>query len=150
MTVKKTRRSTTVSGIYRPERGRTFSLPLCSTRVPAGFPSPADDFIEKKMDLNEHLIKNPAATFVVKVSGDSMLGAGIHSGDLLIVDRSLEPLDKRVVVAALDGELAVKRIRKKGGRLCLVSENPSYGDIEVRELSELNIWGVVTFVIHKV
>jgi len=141
---------TIVTGVYRPRKKGRIVLPVYISRVPAGFPSPADDFIEKKLDLNEHLIKNPAATFIVKVSGNSMIGAGIHSGDLLLVDRSLEPGDKKIVVAALDGELTVKRLRQRAGRMYLASENPDYPEVKLEDLADLKIWGVVTFVIHKV
>jgi DNA polymerase V len=120
------------------------------SKVPAGFPSPADDYIEGKLDLNEHLIKHKAATFFVRVTGDSMLGAGIHDGDLLIVDRSLEAQDKSVVVAVVNGEFTVKRIKKEQGRVWLVPENKNYQPMEMLEGSELEVWGVVTNVIHEI
>jgi DNA polymerase V len=142
--------NTIVTGIYRPGVKGRVVLPVYGSRIPAGFPSPADDFVEKKLDLNEHLIKNPAATFIVKVSGNSMTGAGIHSGDHLLVDRSLEPGDRKIVVAALDGELTVKRLRQRGGKMYLASENPDYPEVKLDDLADLKIWGVVTFVIHKV
>ena len=123
-------------------------LPLFSSTVSAGFPSPADDFLEKKLDLNEHLIQHPAATFFVRASGDSMIGAGIHSGDLLIVDRSLTPRTNHIVIAVLEGELTVKRLKKKGDRLFLCAENQAYKPIEVTEDNNFNVWGVVTNVIH--
>ena len=117
-------------------------------RLPAGFPSTADDYIEGKLDLNRHLIKHPAATFFVRVTGDSMTGAGIHSGDLLIVDRSLEAVDGNVIVAALDGDLTVKRLRQRDGVLSLLPENRNYQPIEITEQQTFEIWGVVTNVIH--
>ena len=116
--------------------------------VAAGFPSPAEDYIEGKLDLNRHLIKHPAATFFVRVSGDSMIDAGIHPGDILIVDRSLEPADKKVVIAVIDGELTVKRIRIKKGRIYLMPENEKYKPIEIEKEMNFDIWGVVTNVIH--
>jgi DNA polymerase V len=116
--------------------------------VPAGFPSPADDYTDGQLDLNELLIQRPEATFFVRVEGDSMVGAGIHSGDLLIVDRSAEATGGEVVVAAIDGELTVKRVCRRDGALWLVAENDAYPPIEVT--TELVIWGVVEHVIHKV
>jgi DNA polymerase V len=123
-------------------------LPLCAGRAAAGFPSPAADHLDRRLDLNEHLVLHPQATFFMRVKGDSMTGAGIHDGDLLIVDRSLEPVTGRVVVAALDGELAVKRLRRRHGRVILTSENPAYPDVVVAEDRELQIWGVVAYVVH--
>lgn len=125
-------------------------LPLYSSRVPAGFPSPADDYLEDTLDLNEHLVRHPAATFLVRVSGESMLGAGIHPDDVLVVDRSLEPVDGKIVIAVLDGELTVKRFRRLGERVQLHPENPAYPVIEINEEQDFRIWGVVTSVIHKV
>lgn len=124
-------------------------LPLFLSRVQAGFPSPADDYVESSLDLNRHLIKRPASTFLVRVQGDSMVNAGIHDGDTLIVDRAEEAQDGSVVVAALDGELTVKRIRRRGQALHLVPENPDHSPIEVAEGSELVVWGVVQHVIHS-
>lgn len=124
-------------------------LPLAVASVSAGFPSPADDYLEGSLDLNQHLIKHPAATFFVRVAGDSMIDAGIHDGDLLIVDRSLEPADGKVVIAVINGELLVKRVRKVGQRLFLLPENQAYQPIEVREEMDFELWGVVTQVIHS-
>ena len=124
------------------------SLPLYSSKVPAGFPSPADDHMEGKLDLNTHLVKHPTATFFVKASGDSMLGAGIHDGDILVVDRSLEPRKGKVVIAAVDGQLTVKRLQKKGSKTFLVPENKKFRSIELNENNDVKIWGVVTNVIH--
>jgi len=118
------------------------------SRVVAGFPSPAEDFVEGSLDLNEYLVRHPAATFFVRVTGDSMIGAGIHPEDLLIVDRSLEPTDRRVVIAILNGELTVKRLRRRGDRIFLEAENDRYKPIEVTEANDFSVWGVVTSVIH--
>jgi len=126
------------------------NIPLFIERVPAGFPSPADDYIESNLDLNTYLIQHPAATFFVRVVGDSMIGAGIHSGDILIVDRSLEPTDKKVVIAIVNGELMVKRLRKLKGQLLLVPENDAYQPVPIEDGAELEIWGVVITVIHPV
>lgn len=123
--------------------------PLYLSPVAAGFPSPAGDYIEKRLDLNEHLIRNPAATFFVRADGDSMRDAGIASGDILVVDRALEPRSGNIVVAALDGELTVKRLRREAGRLYLAPENPDYPPLEIPPEASLYVWGVVTYVIHK-
>ena len=125
-------------------------LPLFLSKIRAGFPSPADDYLDKKLDLNEHLIKHPAATFFVKVKGDSMIKAGIHSGDILIVDRSLEPKDNKIVIAILNGEFTVKRVCKMKDKLYLVSENDDYVPIEIKDGADFEIWGVVVHVIHSV
>ncbi|MFP4315749.1 MAG: LexA family protein [Desulfovibrionales bacterium] len=127
----------------------TLERPLLLSGVPAGFPSPADDYIDKNLDLNEHLVKNPAATFFVRAYGDSMKDAGIHSGDILIVDRAEEPRANSIVVAVVNGELTVKRLRKKGETLFLVPENPEFTPVEVTPEMDFEVWGVVTNVIHK-
>ncbi|MDE3022702.1 MAG: translesion error-prone DNA polymerase V autoproteolytic subunit [Pseudomonadota bacterium] len=125
-------------------------FPVMSHHVPAGFPSPADDYIQDPIDLNEHLILHRAASFILRVSGWSMIGAGIHDGDEIIVDRAIDPVDGHVVVAVIDGELTVKRLKKLGNKIRLVAENPDYPDIEFSKGEELTIWGVVTRVLHKV
>lgn len=132
------------------ERLSQLSLPLFASRVPAGAPAPADDLREADIDLNTHLVNRPATTFLVKVKGDSMIDAGIHDGDMLVVDRSLEARAGKVVVAVLDGELTVKRLERENGRVRLLPENPAYAPIEVPETANFLIWGVVTSVIHKV
>jgi DNA polymerase V len=124
-------------------------LPLFLSRVAAGFPSPADDYVEKKIDLNKQLIKNPAATFFVKVEGDSMVRAGIFSGDMLVVDRSAPAKNGAVVLAVLDGEMTVKRLRKEKDRLYLTAENQNYAPIEILPESDFEIWGVVLYSIHS-
>ena len=124
------------------------SFNLFMVPVAAGFPSPAEDYIEAKLDLNQHLIRHPEATFFVRASGDSMIGAGIHSGDLLVVDRAIEPADGSVVIAVVNGELTVKRLCQNGERLLLLPENDEYYPVEINEHTEFQIWGVVTNVIH--
>lgn len=126
------------------------SLPLFTSKVPAGFPSPANDYIEKNLDLNELMIQKPAATFFVRAQGDSMLGAGIHSNDILVVDRSIEPVSGKIVICALNGELTVKRLVQESEQWKLRAENPAYPDFILTEDLELVIWGVVTNVIHAV
>lgn len=135
--------------IVQPDYSTAIVRPLFLSRVKAGFPSPADDYIEGKLDLNEHLIKHKAATFFVRVSGTSMEGAGIYDGDLLIVDRALEPKHKSVVVAVVNGEFTVKRIKKDKGRVWLMPENAKFQPMELIEGTECEVWGVVTNVIHK-
>ena len=133
-----------------PIEARTrMRIPLVAANVEAGFPSPADDHLERSLDLNEHLVQNPAATFFVRVKGESMRDAGISTGDILIVDRSVQPKDRQIVVAMLDGDFTVKRLRKRKGRVFLEAENNAYPPIEVGEDQELVIWGAVTFVIHQ-
>ena len=124
-------------------------LAFFGSRVEAGFPSPADDYLEGGLDLNEHLIEHPAATFFLRVSGDSMTGAGIHAGDILIVDRSITPGDGKIVIAAVDGELTVKRLCRRGGQIRLLSENPRYPPININTGQDLHIWGVVIHAIHS-
>jgi DNA polymerase V len=127
---------------------RQVLLPLFTGKVAAGFPSPADDYIEKTLDLNELLIKKPAATFFARAQGESMLGAGIHPNDILVVDRSIDPVPGHIVICALNGELTVKRLDRENEQWQLKSENPAYADIPIYEELELVIWGVVTNVIH--
>jgi len=123
--------------------------PLFLDSVSAGFPSPATDYMENKLDLNEYLVKHPAATFIVKASGPSMIEAGISSGDLLIVDRSIVPKNNNIVIASVFGDLTVKKLHKKGSTLFLLSANNQYPSIEIKEEMECFLWGVVTYVIHK-
>lgn len=125
-----------------------YKFPLYSNSVSAGFPSPADDHIEQQLNLNEHLIKNPASTFFVRVSGESMKDVGIFPNDILIVDRSIKPVDGKIVIAVIDGELTVKRLKKEKNAIWLMPENPDFKPIAVKELQDFSIWGVVTNVIH--
>lgn len=123
--------------------------PLYGCSVRAGFPSPADDYIERHLDLNRHLIKHPAATFFVTASGDSMNGAGIASGDMLVVDRSIEAIHGKIVIAAIRGELTVKRLFRQAERVMLLPENSQYKPIDITDSEDVVIWGVVTHVIHE-
>ncbi len=122
---------------------------LSESRRSAGFPSPADDYLELKLDLNSLLIKHREATFFLRVEGDSMIGAGIHSGDLIIVDRALQAQHKKVVVAVLDGELLIRRLSLQGSEVSLLAENSNYPAIVVSESTAFEIWGTVTNVIHE-
>lgn len=140
---------TNVHQIYSFHKGKSSYIPLFLEPVKAGFPSPAEDFVENALNLNEYLIHHPIATFFVKVSGDSMVNAGIQSGDMLIVDRSLEPLDNNIIVVVLNEEMTVKRIKKTHNSLFLVSENEECPSIEIKPEMNFEVWGVVTYVIHK-
>lgn len=152
-----------------PEEGRSDtsrSTPIQPTQVPlslspvsAGFPSPAEDFVETQLNLHQHVVRHPAATFFVRVSGDSMTGAGIYSGDLLVVDRSLRAKDGDVVVAVVNGEFTVKRLVRgsatfgpvsQGGRWMLLPENPQYKPITMHQWDEWLVWGVVTHCVHQI
>ena len=126
------------------------TIPFASSIVPAGFPSPAEDLVLDQKDLNENLIKHPTATFFMRVSGDSMVDAGIFDKDILIVDRSMNARHGQIVIAAVNGELTVKRLIVKGDKAILAAENKKYKPITIESLDELKIWGVVTNVIHSV
>jgi len=117
--------------------------------VSAGFPSPAADHSQKRIDLNEHLIRNKEATFLFRVRGDSMTGIGIYDGDTLLVDRSIDPRHNSIVLAVLNHEFTVKRLYRRGGVVKLLSENPIYPPIQIKQGEELSVWGVVTFNLHK-
>jgi len=136
---------TKVSDIAKPVGGRDAnnSAPLYASRPQAGFPAPGDDQVEKILDINDLVVQNPASTFFVRVEGDSMEGVGIFSGDVLVVDRSIDAKDGKIVVAAVNGEMVVKRLAKLEGRQVLMSENDHYSPIFVGEDEECFIWGVV-------
>jgi DNA polymerase V len=140
--------ATIVSSIFKTDNFTKCRVPLYLNPVAAGLPAPTEDYIEGKIDLNRHLVKHPDSTFLVRVVGESMQDAGIHPRDLLVVDRSLEAISGKVVIAVVDGELTVKRLRKHRNKLWLMPENPNFQPIEIGENVELHIWGVVTNVIH--
>ena len=123
---------------------------LAEEGISAGFPSPADDFKETRISLDRELVKNREATFYARVSGDSMIGAGLEDGDLLVIDRSLNPENGKIAVCLVDGEFTVKRIKKEKNKLYLKPENKKYKPIELKEENELIIWGIVEYVIKKV
>ena len=125
-------------------------VPFYKESVPAGFPSPAEDFMDLDLNLQEYLVQHPSATFCVRAIGDSMLKAGIHSGDVMVVDRALDPRNNNIVLAVLDGEFTVKRIQKKKEQLFLTPEHDQYQPIIITEEMDFKVWGVVTHVIHKV
>ncbi len=124
-------------------------LPVFSSAVSAGFPSPADDYLERHLDLNEHLIEKPAATFFVRANGDSMINAGIFEGDLLIIDRSCEVKNGSIVLAVINGEFTIKRLIKHKDKIFLKAENIKYKTIEIKEEQDFFVWGVALHVIHN-
>ena len=140
--------ATIVTSILKTENIIKYRVPLYLNPVAAGLPAPTEDYVEGKIDLNRHLVKHPDSTFLVRVIGESMQDAGIHPSDLLVVDRALEPISGKVVIAVVNGELTVKRLRKHRNKLWLMPENPNFQPIEIDENVELHIWGVVTNVIH--
>jgi DNA polymerase V len=142
------KKETTVADVARPGAASANKVALYSSRPAAGFPAPGDDQVEKILDINDLVVKNPASTFFVRVEGDSMIGAGIFGGDVLVIDRSKDAVDGSIVVAAVNGELVVKRLKvtvSKGSDplLTLVSENENYTPITIGDGEECFIWGVV-------
>lgn len=119
------------------------AVPLVGSTVAAGFPSPADDYLDRSLDFNELLIANPAATFAVRVTGDSMIGVGIFPGDIAVVDRSHSPADRSIILALVDGEFTLKRYRRRSGKIWLESENAAYKDIPITEDMTFEVWGVI-------
>ncbi|MFH1049623.1 MAG: translesion error-prone DNA polymerase V autoproteolytic subunit [bacterium] len=144
------KKQTKVVEVIKPADGEIVELPIFLESVSAGFPSPAEDYMEGKLDLNKYLIKNQSATFFVRVTGDSMVNAGIYSGDILIVDRSLNPKDGSIVIAVIDSELLVKRMQYIKNKIYLTPENPKFEPIEITGEMNFEVWGVVTTVIHSV
>jgi len=138
-----------VTILHPAESQTSMNLKLYGTNVSAGFPSPPGDYLEGKLDLNAHIIKNPPATFFVRVSGDSMTGAGIYPDSILVVDRSEEPKSGKIIIAVINGELTVKRLHKGRDAVQLLPENPNYLPIHITPEMDFSIWGVVTYVIHK-
>jgi len=134
---------------YSIDTTTELEIPLFESNISAGFPSPADDYIDLKIDFNKLLIKNPAATFCVRVNGVSMKDAGINNGDILVVDRSIEPKNNSVAVCFIDGEFTIKRITRVKHELFLVADNPEYKPIKISKDNDFQVWGVVRFVIHK-
>ncbi len=139
-----------VKAIYGVSTELKLRRPLIGAKVQAGFPSPAADYLEGMLDLNEYLIKHPAATFFARVEGDSMLVIGIFPGDIVVVDRSLEATNNKIVLALYDGEFTIKRLRIENGEYSLVPENDAYPVLKINRELEFVVWGIVTAVIHKV
>lgn len=134
---------------FIPEVSEELRLPLVDAYISAGFPSPADDYLEAKLDLNKLLIRNPSSTFFARVRGTSMQDVGIHDGDILIIDKSLSPSHNSVLICFIDGEFTVKKIQKKNGDLYLMPQNKEFAPIKVDKESDFRLWGVVTYCIHK-
>lgn len=141
--------SSSTLDIYSAQTETELDLPVLQG-ISAGFPSPAMDFIDLSIDLNRHLIKHPSATFYGRVKGESMKDAGINDGDLLVIDKSIDPVDGKIAVCFVDGEFTLKRIKTDSGGVWLVPANESYRPIHVTEENDLRIWGVVTHVIKSV
>ena len=133
----------------RPKKGDSLGQWLVEQGISAGFPSPADDFKEIRISLDKELVKNKESTFYARVNGDSMFGAGIDDGDLLVIDKSISPENGKIAVCFIDGDFTVKRIIKENGKLYLKAENKKYKPIELGEENELIIWGIVEYVIKK-
>jgi DNA polymerase V len=134
---------------YYPTIWEKYLAPLFIARVSAGFPSPADDYLDNRIDLNKQLIAHPSATFYVRVKGSSMVDAGINDGDMLIVDRAIEPRNNDIVVSILNWEFTVKRLRKETDGLYLMPENSTYQPVKVLDGADFRVWGVVSYIIHK-
>ena len=134
---------------FHPDQDSGKTSLLANEGVSAGFPSPADDFKELRISIDKEVVKNETATFYARVSGESMQGAGLDDGDLLVIDRSLEPEDNKIAICFIDGEFTVKRLKVKKDCVYLMPENPKYQSIKVTEDNELIIWGVVTYVVKK-
>ena len=135
---------------FQPSKEKLKRLHLAQEGVSAGFPSPADDFKELRISIDQEVVRNEEATFYARVSGESMQGAGLDDGDLLVIDRSLEPQDNKIAVCFIDGSFTVKRLKVKVNCLYLMPENKKYKPIKVSEEDRLVIWGIVTYVVKKV
>lgn len=135
--------------IFTPQSNGSMEIPLSEERVAAGFPSPADDYASTKLDLNRELIKNPASTFYARVSGLSMVDEGINDGDLLVIDKSLEPHDGSLAVCYIDGEFTLKRFERHDGYGLLMPANREFRPIKVTGENDFIIWGIVTYIIKK-
>ena len=146
MSIKKNNKLT----FFLPDLSNPVELPFITAGIKAGFPSPAADFDESKISLDAVLVKNREATFYAKASGTSMIGAGIDDGDIMIIDRSIEPRNNKIAVCLIDGEFTVKRIKKTKEELLLMPENNDFQPIKVTEENQFVIWGIVTYVIKMV
>jgi len=136
--------------IFTPDPESVLEMPFIAAGIKAGFPSPAADFDEVRISLDQIVVKNKSATFYAKASGNSMIGAGIADGDVLVIDRSLEPAHNKIAVCFIDGEFTVKRIKIGENSICLVPENDEFKPILITEANELIIWGIVTYVLKKI
>ena len=138
-----------ISDIWLVDDSQSVELPYYDTKVQAGFPSPAEDHLEQRLDLNTLVIDNPSATFFVRVAGESMRGIGITDGDILVVDSSIESWGNRIVVAVIDSEFTIKRFTKRNGTVVLEAENPDYPPIKITEEMDFSVWGVVCWTLKK-
>ena len=138
-----------VLDFFTPDFTTQLDLPLAGTAIAAGFPSPAEEYLDLALDLNKELIKHPAATFYARVKGDSMVDAGIQDGDLLVIDKALEPKDGAIAVCYLDGEFTVKRLAVQEEGVFLMPANAEFKPIQITEENEFLVWGIVAYVIHK-
>ena len=138
-----------IGDIWLVDDSQSVELPYYDTKVQAGFPSPAEDHLEQRLDLNKLVIDNPSATFFVRVAGESMRGIGITDGDILVVDRSIENWENRIVVAVIDSEFTIKRFTKRNGKVVLEAENPDYPPIKITEEMDFSVWGVVCWTLKK-
>lgn len=136
--------------LFSPEEKSTISVTLSETPVHAGFPSPADDHLESKLDLNKALVKNPAATFFARVKGESMVGEGVDDGDILVIDKSVDPYENCLAVCYLEGEFTLKRVKVDGDNLLLIPANPKFKTIKVSRENDFYIWGIVRYLIKRV
>tara|TARA_B100000795_G_scaffold92343_1_gene67476 strand:- start:134 stop:586 length:453 start_codon:yes stop_codon:yes gene_type:complete len=140
---------TDVLDIYAVEESTLSNIPMFADSVQAGFPSLAEDYMDLDLNLQDHLIQNPSATFCVRANGESMKGAGIQSGDIMLVDKSLTPKNRSIVLAVIDGEFTVKRVNVNEKELYLMPENENFPPIKITEEMDFQVWGVVTYIIHK-
>jgi DNA polymerase V len=140
---EKSLRAGDINAFFDVEPRRPATVPLMATSAACGFPSPADDYLDRPLDFNDLLIENPSATFAVRIAGESMKGAGLFPGDIAVVDRSRTAVDGSIVLALIDGEFTIKRYRKKGARIWLQAENPAFANIELNEDSGFEVWGVI-------
>lgn len=134
---------------YLMKNAKLSSVPVLGDAVPAGFPSPAEDYLDMDLNLHDYLVRNPAATFCVRVSGGSMVSADIKSGDVMVIDRALDPTNNSIVLAVLNGEFTVKRIKKRANELYIIADNEEYQPMKITKDVDFQVWGVVTFIIHK-
>ena len=140
---------TDILDFFAVDETTLLSIPMFSDSVQAGFPSPAEDHLDLDLNLNDYLVQNPSATFCVKAIGESMKDAGIKSGDIMIVDKSLEPKNRSIVLAVIDGEFTVKRVNVNNDDLYLMPENSNFSPIKITEEMDFQVWGIVTYIIHK-
>lgn len=147
--VKKLQNSISCLEIFQIRQQNGRAIPFADSRVSAGFPAAIESFAEKTLDLHDFLIKHPAATFFIRVKGDSMVGAGVSDGDILIVDRALSISPNKIVIARIADEFTVKRIKIENDKIFLIPANESYAPIEITEEMDAEVWGIVTYIIHK-